>query len=181
MSMTDLDRTNRYNKQVYTKFDDNEQHNLQNESTLDKEATSIAYLEKCMRCDGKLEDLSIDDVDNEYILTGYRLNYRGFCNTLKTMFMCHNESFNVWSHFLPMVICFNIAIYILMHYPNFNFSQTPLMEQFETQDLSLNQFIGNELSVMEDDISKSEIIFVDNYYVEQQGLSLKDSEVDREE
>jgi len=49
------------------------------------------------------------------------------------------------------------------------------------QGLSLNQFIGNELSVMEDDISKSEVIFVDNYYVEQQGLSLKDSKVDREE
>lgn len=34
---------------------------------------------------------------------------------------------------------------------------------------------------MEEDIDKSDIIFVKNYNVEKQGLSLKDSESDRAE
>ena len=81
-----------------------------------------------MRCDGKLEDLDINEVDNEYILTGYRLNYRGFWNTFKTMFMCHNETFNVWSHFVPCLVFFNIILYVLIHYPNFgDYSSTPLI------------------------------------------------------
>ena len=84
-----------------------------------------------MRIDGKLEDIDIDDVDNEYILSGYRLNTRGFCNTFKTMFKCHNETFNVWSHWIACVFFFCFAIYILIHFPNYNFADTGMMEQFD--------------------------------------------------
>ena len=123
-SMQDFDRATRDSKQVYQQFDDDEytepNHTINSPSTAPDSKKAAAYLGKCVRCDGKLEDLDKDMVDNEYILTGYRLNYRGFCNTLKTMFKCHNETFNVWSHFLPGLIFFTFALYIAICYPNFS-------------------------------------------------------------
>jgi hypothetical protein len=38
--------------------------------------------------------------DNEYILTGYRINFNTIGKSLKSLFMLHNESVNVWSHLI---------------------------------------------------------------------------------
>jgi len=42
--------------------------------------------------------------DNEYIVTGYRINHSSFCVALKSLFTCHNESVNVWSHLIGSLV-----------------------------------------------------------------------------
>ena len=69
-------------------------------------------------CIGLLEDLPEHMVDNEFIKSGYRMNYKGYRNVCCTMFKCHNETFNVWSHFLGKLVFLSICIFIGIHYPN---------------------------------------------------------------
>lgn len=42
--------------------------------------------------------------DNEYIKRGYRIDHHTFCLTFKSLFTCHNESVNVWSHLCGSLI-----------------------------------------------------------------------------
>ena len=42
--------------------------------------------------------------DNEFIHGGYRLHFNSFSKIMKSLFMFHNESFNVWSHLLGVCI-----------------------------------------------------------------------------
>ena len=41
--------------------------------------------------------------DNEYILKGYRIGFTTTRRILKSLFMCHNETINVWSHLIGAV------------------------------------------------------------------------------
>jgi hypothetical protein len=41
--------------------------------------------------------------DNEYILRGYRIGFNTKEKILKSFFMLHNETVNVWSHMLGVV------------------------------------------------------------------------------
>ena len=58
------------------------------------------------------------EVDNEYILTGYRLRYHTFKEVALTLFRCHNETFNVCSHLLDSLAAISVIIIILCYYPN---------------------------------------------------------------
>tara|TARA_B110000285_G_C15075584_1_gene590529 strand:- start:1152 stop:1541 length:390 start_codon:yes stop_codon:yes gene_type:complete len=69
-------------------------------------------------CKGQLKDLEPEDIDNEYILTFYRINFNGIRKVLSTMFMMHNETFNVWSHFVGSLFYLGIAITILVSIPD---------------------------------------------------------------
>lgn len=65
---------------------------------------------------GKKEEAPDFQQDNEFILAGYRINHHSCCSTVKSLFTCHNESVNVWSHlmgaavFLGFFICFCILV-----------------------------------------------------------------------
>ncbi len=43
-------------------------------------------------------------VDNEFIKHGYRVNYRSFKRLALSLFEIHNESANVWTHLIGMII-----------------------------------------------------------------------------
>ena len=75
-----------------------------------------------------LDDLPLKFHDNEYIKTNYRMHYRGYREVLISAFHCHNESFNIWSHFLGKCVALLFAIFILAYYPN--------MEKFATHGAS---------------------------------------------
>ena len=68
------------------------------------------------RYNGKIVELPHDQIDNEYINTGYRIN----CNTNWTifcsLFKCHNETFNIWSHLLGKMACFSMFLFVLFYY-----------------------------------------------------------------
>ena len=65
---------------------------------------------------GKQEEAPDFLQDNEYIKSGYRIDHNSFCLAAKSLFTCHNESVNVWSHligtlcFLGLFICICVAL-----------------------------------------------------------------------
>lgn len=50
--------------------------------------------------------------DNEYIKKGYRINFNTTGRVLKSLFMCHNETTNIWSHLLAAFLFTAFMIYI---------------------------------------------------------------------
>ena len=61
---------------------------------------------------GKLEDTPLFLRDNEYIKGGYRINFNSVKRILRSMFMCHNELTNIWSHFLGVLLFLTLIVYI---------------------------------------------------------------------
>lgn len=59
---------------------------------------------------------SIDDcpphlIDNEYIKSGYRLYFSNFKELLRSLFMWHNETINVWTHLLGALMVIFLIFY----------------------------------------------------------------------
>ena len=60
--------------------------------------------------------------DNEFILRGYRIGFNTKAKIIKSLFMLHNESVNVWSHlfgvlvFIALLIYTNTALYVSNSY-----------------------------------------------------------------
>jgi hypothetical protein len=54
--------------------------------------------------------------DNGHITHGYRINFNTPRKILRSMFMIHNESVNIWSHCLPAIaiIIFLISFFFII-------------------------------------------------------------------
>ena len=50
--------------------------------------------------------------DNEYIRKGYRIRCNSCKSVLKTLFMSHNESLNIWSHLCGAILFLFLTTYI---------------------------------------------------------------------
>ena len=55
-------------------------------------------------------------VSNDFILNGYRINYSTWSATLCSLFQLHNETINVWTHFLGFIVC--LVAFLIMTYGN---------------------------------------------------------------
>jgi hypothetical protein len=55
---------------------------------------------------GSCDDVPDHEVDNEFIKSGYRINHHTCCRSIKSLFTCHNESVNVWTHLLGAIFFF---------------------------------------------------------------------------
>ena len=49
---------------------------------------------------------------NNYILSGYRINHRTYSDAIWSLFTVHNESVNVWSHFLGAKLFIVVIVYL---------------------------------------------------------------------
>jgi adiponectin receptor len=49
--------------------------------------------------------------DNEYILGGYRIGFNSKRRILRSLFMVHNESVNVWSHLIGATLFVLLIVY----------------------------------------------------------------------
>jgi adiponectin receptor len=49
--------------------------------------------------------------DNEFILRGYRIGFNTKAKIIKSLFMLHNESVNVWSHLIGVFVFIALFIY----------------------------------------------------------------------
>ena len=58
--------------------------------------------------------------DNEYIKYGYILNCNTYSKTLKSLFICHNETVNIWSHLLSSIFFIFLIWYTANYISNFN-------------------------------------------------------------
>lgn len=50
--------------------------------------------------------------DNAQIQQGYRINFNSIRKLLKSLFMVHNESVNIWSHLLTFLIFICLFAYL---------------------------------------------------------------------
>jgi len=53
--------------------------------------------------------------DNCYIKKGYRINFNTVKRALRSLFMCHNESTNIWSHLLAALLFASLIVYIFFY------------------------------------------------------------------
>ena len=52
--------------------------------------------------------------DNEYIKEGYRVGFNTVRKVLRSLFMIHNETTNVWSHLLGALLFVGFLFYIVL-------------------------------------------------------------------
>jgi hypothetical protein len=53
-------------------------------------------------------------IDNEYIKMGYRINFNTKKKILKSLFLLHNETVNVWSHLLGVIAFIGFFIWTIV-------------------------------------------------------------------
>lgn len=76
--------------------------NKENNTNEEEEEEDYPHTENLQPFIGNLNDVSDSHeytVDNKYILRGYRIHFNSTKRIFKSLFMIHNESFNIWSHF----------------------------------------------------------------------------------
>ena len=53
---------------------------------------------------GTIEDAEEHTIDNLYITRGYRINHNTCHSIFKSLFSCHNEFVNIWSHIIGVLV-----------------------------------------------------------------------------
>ena len=53
---------------------------------------------------GTIDEAEEHTIDNLYITRGYRINHNTCRSILKSLFSCHNEFVNVWSHIIGVLV-----------------------------------------------------------------------------
>jgi len=67
---------------------------------------------------GKKEEAPEFLLDNEYIERGYRIEHTSVYESILSLFTCHNESVNVWSHLVgSMMFLAGFCIFCCMIVP----------------------------------------------------------------
>ena len=85
------------------------------DSSCDVTLDSKSHCQHCESAEpyiGPQEEACAHDVYNRHILTGYRINYNTWGVTLKSLFQCHNETINVWTHLAGFFACLVALVYI---------------------------------------------------------------------
>lgn len=62
---------------------------------------------------GPLSEAPYYNVDNEFIHHGYRIGFSDIKSVLKSLFMCHNETANVWSHLFGVLLFIGLIAWIV--------------------------------------------------------------------
>ena len=53
-------------------------------------------------------------IDNHYIHTGYRIGFTKVKDVLKSLFILHNETTNIWSHFAGIILFIFLITYLTL-------------------------------------------------------------------
>lgn len=81
------------------------------DKVIDLERKKLEYKDPERPFIGTLAEVPYYMVDNEYIWTGYRIGFNTKRKILRTLFMVHNESINVWSHLLGAFFFLCLILY----------------------------------------------------------------------
>lgn len=63
---------------------------------------------------GRYEEAPSYMKDNDSITHGYRINFNNPKKIIKSLFMIHNESVNIWTHLIPAVAILILISYFLL-------------------------------------------------------------------
>ena len=81
--------------------------------------------------------------DNEFIISGYRIRFNTTRKIIKSLFMLHNESVNVWSHLFGVTLFICLIFYTVVYL-------APPGTLLNVKPVSLTQkWIGDTLIVRE--------------------------------
>ena len=84
-------------------------------------------------------------IDNEYIKRGYRINHDTNGRVFKSLFTCHNETVNVWSH------CFGVLLFIFFFFGLLIWivpSQLQYADELVERRTNYEQLLDTELVVL---------------------------------
>ena len=91
------------------------------------------------------------------MLSGYRIGYHSFGEIFKTCFKCHNETTNIWTHFVGAVAACATAIVILIYChdtESVGYDGLRLFRDWKSKEPSLDmtQFITQRLNTFDQEI-----------------------------
>ena len=95
-----------------------ENRNIENSERAEK--INYNYEKKLKLSVGTYQEAQKFIQDNEFIKTGYILNCNTYYKTLKSLFICHNELINIWSHLLSSIFFISLIWYTSHFISNFN-------------------------------------------------------------
>ena len=52
--------------------------------------------------------------ENRFLKTGHRIFFHTYPDCVRSMFMLHNETINIWSHFIGVLIFLFMIFYVLI-------------------------------------------------------------------
>jgi hypothetical protein len=61
---------------------------------------------------GRKDEVEAEDVFNEHLLSGYRINYMTWKQIICSLFEWHNETLNIWTHLIGF-LSFTILLLVL--------------------------------------------------------------------
>jgi adiponectin receptor len=104
-------------------------------------------------------------VYNEFILKGYRINYHSYKILFKSLGQCHNETTNVWSHLLGVVLFICFLLFVISRAAGAAVFESPAAEAPRTNwrfDLALSETLeekcewlrGQSPNLLWSDVSK---------------------------
>lgn len=66
---------------------------------------------------GLIDEAPEWDTEGYYILTGWRINFNTYGRVLRSFFMIHNETVNIWSHFIGAMFFVFLVGYVIINMP----------------------------------------------------------------
>jgi len=105
-------------------------------------------------CEGQLSDIPVWNKDNEYVKSGYRVNYSSNKEIAWSFFQFHNETVNIWSHFLGKVIFFTIGVLLFINYPNMQAMGQKGMAEYNklSQDMTIEKFANEKIMILQENV-----------------------------
>ena len=86
--------------------------------------------------------------DNEYIKGGYLLNCTTFKKTFKSLFMCHNETINIWTHLLSAIFFFALIFYTSIFISNYKSQLNKLKNDIALAEQKVESLYSESPNVM---------------------------------
>ena len=78
--------------------------------------------------------------DNEYIKNGYLINCNTFKKVLRSLFICSNETINVWSHLIGLIFSILLIIYTAKYVQTGTKKELTQIE-YENMKLKVNEVV----------------------------------------
>ena len=134
-----------------------EQENVEN--TEKDEKIDYNYEKKLKLSIGTFHDAQKFIQDNEFIKNGYILNCNTYKKTFFSLFICHNETVNIWSHLLGALIFIFLIWYTKYYISNFKSQLINVKNEISLINKKLNYLnsfgLNNTSSKIFNDINES--------------------------
>lgn len=105
---------------------------------------------------GTFEDIPKALEPDEYIRSGYRVNCNSFSSSLKSLFLLHNETINIWSHLLGTLASIGLFIYTVIFITN-----------YRTQIVTFAKYLADmeyQFNILPNDINDRQYIFLMEHF-----------------